>query len=131
MQGVRQVIKVFSSEADVKRLPPHPSLSRGEQVDQMTKLVMASTADAWLINLPGMPRRHEIYSMEQQMQDEDNVRELVASITDAHEHDDMESLSFSLSSLSKERQGRADMDFSLSLVFTYLAFFRQSTDTGG
>jgi hypothetical protein len=60
------------------------------KVDQMTKLVMASKADAWLINLPGMARRHEIYSMEQQKQDEANVGELIASITDAHEHDDME-----------------------------------------
>ncbi len=91
------------------------------KVDQMTKLVMAATADAWLINLPGMDRRHEIYSMEQQMQDEAYVKELVDSITDAHEHDNMESLSFSPSSLSKERQGRADPDFSLSLVSTYLA----------
>ncbi len=91
------------------------------KVDQMTKLVMVSTADAWLINLPGMARRHEIYSMEQQMQDEANVRELVASITDAHEHDGIESPSFSFSSLSKERQGRADPDFSLSRIFTYLA----------
>jgi hypothetical protein len=39
-----------------------------------------------------------------------------------NEHDDMESLSFSFSShISKERQGRADPDFSLSLVSTYLA----------
>ncbi len=91
------------------------------KVDQMTKLVMASTADPWLINLPGMDRRHEIYSMEQQMQDEANVKELVASITDAHEHDDMESLSLSFSVFSKEPQGKADLDFSLSLVPTYLA----------
>jgi hypothetical protein len=33
------------------------------KVNQMTKLVMASTADVRLINLPGMVRRHEIYSM--------------------------------------------------------------------
>ncbi len=57
--------------------------------------------------------------MEQQMQDEANVKELVDSITDAHERDSMESLSFS--SLSKERKERADPDFSLSLVSTYLA----------
>ena len=49
------------------------------------------------------------------------MRGLVASITDAHQHDDMESLSFCVSSHSKERQGRADPDFSLSLVSTYLA----------
>jgi hypothetical protein len=41
--------------------------------------------------------------------------------TDAHEHDNMESFSFSSPSLSKERQDRADPDFSLSLVSTYLA----------
>jgi hypothetical protein len=85
------------------------------KVDQMKKLVMASTADAWLINLPGLARRHKIYSMEQQRQDEANVRELVASTADAQEYDGMESLSFSFSSLSRERQGRADPDFSLSL----------------
>jgi hypothetical protein len=60
------------------------------------KLVMAFTANVWFINLPGMVRRHEIYSMEQQMQDKANVRELVTSITDSHEHDEMESLSLSL-----------------------------------
>ncbi len=49
------------------------------------------------------------------------MKELVVSITDAQKHDNMESLSFSLSSLSKERLGRADPDFSLSLVSTYLA----------
>jgi hypothetical protein len=29
-----------------------------EKVNQMTKIVMASTADAWLIHIPGMTRRH-------------------------------------------------------------------------
>ncbi len=60
------------------------------KVNQMTKLVPASTADAWLINLPGMVRRHGVYSIEQQMQDEANVRKLITSITDSHEHDKME-----------------------------------------
>jgi hypothetical protein len=68
-----------------------------------------------------MARRHEIYSIEQQMQDEASVKELTDSITDAHEHDNMEALSFSFSSLSKVRQERADTDLSLSLVPTYLA----------
>jgi hypothetical protein len=57
--------------------------------------------------------------MKQQMQDEANVRELVASITDAHEHDDMESLSLSFILFSKERQGGTALDSNLSLVFTY------------
>jgi hypothetical protein len=30
----------------------------------MTKIVMASTADAWLIQLPGLTRRHEIFTAE-------------------------------------------------------------------
>jgi hypothetical protein len=68
-----------------------------------------------------MGRKLEVYTIELQLQDEANVKELVASITDAHEHDDMESLSFSFSSLPKEQQGRANPDSSLSLVSTYLA----------
>ena len=31
-----------------------------EKVNQMTKIVMASSADAWLVHIPGMVRRHEI-----------------------------------------------------------------------
>ncbi len=132
MREIRELIASRKPFAVLISISLIPQIARGVnasdmdeeialKVDQMTKLVMAATADAWLINLPGMDRRHEIYSMEQQIQDEANVKELVASITDAHEHDDMESLSFSLSSLSKERQRRADPDFSLSLVSTYSA----------
>ncbi len=80
-----------------------------------------STADVWLINLPGMDRRHEVYSMEQQMQDEANVRELITSITDSHEHDEMESLSFFFSLFPKERQRRTAPDSNISLIFSYLA----------
>ena len=40
-----------------------------ENVNQMTKIVMASTADAWLVNIPGMARRHEIFTAEQLEQD--------------------------------------------------------------
>jgi hypothetical protein len=36
-----------------------------EKVNQMTKLIMASTADAWLIHLPGMARKHEVFTAEQ------------------------------------------------------------------
>jgi hypothetical protein len=132
VREIRELIASGKSFAVLTSISLIPQIARGVnaldmdeeialKVDQMTKLVMASTADAWLINLPGMDRRHEIYSMEQQMQDEANVKELVASITDAHEHDDMESLSLSFSVFSKELQGKADLDFSLSLVPTYLA----------
>jgi hypothetical protein len=68
-----------------------------------------------------MVRRHEVYSIEQQMQDEANVRELITSITDSHEHDEMESLSLFLSSFSKEQQRGKVLDSNLSLVSTYLA----------
>jgi hypothetical protein len=54
------------------------------KVNQMTKLAMAATADVWLISLQGMVRRHEVYFIEQHMQDEANVRELITSITDSH-----------------------------------------------
>jgi hypothetical protein len=56
------------------------------KVNQMTKLVMASTADARLIQLPGMARRHEVYTIEQLRQDESNERDLITSITDSQEH---------------------------------------------
>jgi hypothetical protein len=132
--GVREIRELIASRkyfAALTSISLIPQIARGVnisdmdekialKVDQMTKLVMASTADVWLINLQRMVRRHEIYSMEQQMQDEANVRELVASITDAHEHGDMESLSLSFSVFSKERQGRTVLDSNLSLVSTYL-----------
>ncbi len=132
VREIRELIASGKSFAVLISISLIPQIARGvntsdmdeeiaRKVDRMTKLVMAATADAWLINLPGMDRRHEIYSMEQQLQDEANVKELVDSITDAHEHDYMEALSFSSPSLSKERQDRADPDFSLSLVSTYLA----------
>jgi hypothetical protein len=40
-----------------------------EKVNQMMKLVMASTADAWFIHLPGSVRRHEIFTVEQMASD--------------------------------------------------------------
>ncbi len=131
--GVREIRELIASGknfAVLTSISVIPQIARGVnesdmdegivlKVDQMTKLVMASPADAWLINLPGMVRRREIYSMEQQMQDEANVRELITSITDSHEHDEMESLSLSL--FSKERQRRTVPDSNLSLVSADLA----------
>jgi hypothetical protein len=40
-----------------------------EKVDRMTKLIMASTVDARLIHLPGMTRKHEVFTAEQLIQD--------------------------------------------------------------
>jgi hypothetical protein len=131
VREIRELIASGKSLAVLISISLIPQIARGvnasdideeiaRKVDRMTKLVMAATADAWLINLPGMDRRHEIYSTEQQMPYEANVKDLVDSITDADEHDNMESFSFSSLSPSKERLGRADPDFSLSLVSTYL-----------
>ena len=53
-----------------------------EKVNQMTKIVMASTADAWLVHLPGFPRRHEIFTAEQLAQDSSNLDDLVTSLQD-------------------------------------------------
>ena len=43
---------------------------------------MASTADAWLIHLPGFARRHEIFTAEQLEQDSANLDDLVTSLQD-------------------------------------------------
>ncbi len=53
-----------------------------EKVNQMSKIVMASTADAWLIHLPGLTRRHEIFTAEQLEQDSANLDNLVTSLQD-------------------------------------------------
>jgi hypothetical protein len=48
-----------------------------EKVNQMTKIVMVSTANAWLVHLPGLTRRHEIFTAEQLAQDSLNLEDLV------------------------------------------------------
>ncbi len=53
-----------------------------EKVNQMTKIVMASTADAWLVHLPGSTRRHEIFTAVQLTQDSSNLDDLVTSLQD-------------------------------------------------
>ncbi len=53
-----------------------------EKVNQMTKIVMASTADAWLIHTPGLTRRHEVFTVEQFAQDSLNTDDLVTSLQD-------------------------------------------------
>ncbi len=51
------------------------------KVDGMTKIIMASTVDAWLINLPGLPRRHEVLTLEQSEDDISHVVELLQALT--------------------------------------------------
>ncbi len=46
----------------------------------MTKIIMAATADVWLINLPGLPRRHEVLTMEQLDDDTSHVVELLQTL---------------------------------------------------
>jgi hypothetical protein len=53
-----------------------------EKVNQITKIVMASTADAWLVHLPGLARRHEILRAEQLALDSLNSEYLVTSLQD-------------------------------------------------
>jgi hypothetical protein len=48
----------------------------------MTKLIMASTADAWLIHLPGMTRKHEVFTAERLIQDMENLNDLTYSMED-------------------------------------------------
>jgi hypothetical protein len=95
--GVREIRELIASGKSFAVLTPIsliPQIARGVnesemdeeialKVNQMTKLVMAFMADPWLINLPGMARRHGVYFIEQLRQDESNVRELITSITDS------------------------------------------------
>ncbi len=53
-----------------------------EKVNQMTKIVMASTADAWLIHIPRSIRRHEILTAEQLAMDSLNLENRVISLQD-------------------------------------------------
>ncbi len=53
-----------------------------EKVNQMTKIIMASRADAWLIHIPGLTRRHEIFTAEQLTLDSLNLDDLVTTLQD-------------------------------------------------
>ena len=46
---------------------------------------MASRADAWLIHLPGMDRRHEVFTAEQLIQDLSNLDDLVSTVQDSQD----------------------------------------------
>ncbi len=95
--GVREIRELISSGKAFAVLTPIsliPQIARGcskedmdeaiaEKVDQMTKIVMAATADAWLIHLPGSTRRHEIFTAEQLAQDSSNLEDLVSSLQDS------------------------------------------------
>ncbi len=73
--GVREIQDLIKKDRAFAILTPLsliPQISRGStgheddedniasKVDGMTKIIMAATSDAWLINLPDLPRRHEV-----------------------------------------------------------------------
>ncbi len=94
--GVREIRDLISGGKAFAVLTPIsliPQIARGcsesdideaiaERVNQMTKIVMASTADAWLVHLPGLARRHEIFTAEHLAQDSLNLEDLVTSLQD-------------------------------------------------
>jgi hypothetical protein len=55
------------------------------KVDRMTKIIMAATADVWLIHLPGTAKRHEVFTAELLGMDRSNPKELVAVMQDSAE----------------------------------------------
>jgi hypothetical protein len=95
-----------------------------EKVNQMTKIVMASTADAWLVHLPGLKRRHEIFTAEQLALDSSNLEYLVTSLQDPE--DDCpagcvdHSLSYCLFSGIKDMSLDSKPGNSLSLIYREL-----------
>ena len=94
--GVREIQDLIRRDRAFAILTPLsliPQISRGttghekdddsiaRKVDSMTKIIMAATADVWLINLPGLPRRHEVLTMEQLDDDTSHVVELLQTLT--------------------------------------------------
>ncbi len=59
-----------------------------EKVDGMTKIIMAATADAWLIHLPGTAKRHEVCTAELLAIDRSNLEDLVAAMQDSAEDEE-------------------------------------------
>jgi hypothetical protein len=94
--GVREIRELIGSGkafAVLTSISLIPQIARGtnekefdeavaEKVDGMTKLIMASTADAWLIHLPGMIRKHEAFTAEQLIQDMESLDDLTYSMED-------------------------------------------------
>jgi hypothetical protein len=90
--GVREIRELIASGKAFAVLTPIsllPQIARGTsenemdeeiavKVDGMTKIIMAATADAWLIHLPGTVKRHEDFTAELLAMDRSNVEDLVA-----------------------------------------------------
>ena len=95
-----------------------------EKVNQMTKIVMASTADAWLVHIPGMARRHEIFTAEQLDQDSSNMEDLITSLQDPDDDCPAGYKEHSLSSCffadNKDTSATMKPENSLSLIYREL-----------
>ncbi len=136
--GVREIRELINSGKAITVLTPIsliPQIARGcnevnmdeaiaGKVNQMTKIVMASTADAWLIHIPGLARRHEIFTAEQLAQDSSNLEDLVISLQDPEDdcpagREDY-TLSYCLFTSSKDVSLDSKPGNSLSLVYREL-----------
>ena len=67
------------------------------KVDGMTKIIMAATADAWLIHLPGTAKRHEVFTAELLAMDKFNLEDLVTIMQDPAEDEGARSATLSFS----------------------------------
>jgi hypothetical protein len=109
--GVREIRELINGGKAFAVLTPIsllPQIARGtnegemdegiaEKVNRMTKIIMAATADAWLIHIPGMARRYELFTAELLAMDRSNVEDLVAIMQDSTEDNDASSRVFSSS----------------------------------
>jgi hypothetical protein len=110
--GVREIRELIVSGKAFAVLTPIyllPQIARGtsekemdegiaEKVDGMTKIIMAATADAWLIHLPGTAKRHEVFTAELLAMDRANLEDLVAAMQDSAEDEEASFMTHSFSS---------------------------------
>ncbi len=85
---------------------------------------MASRADAWLIHLPGMARRHEVFTAGQLIQDLSNLDDLVSTVQDSRDDSfsgrERNSLSLSVQDSQDDSFSRCEKN---SLYFLFAIFF--------
>jgi hypothetical protein len=108
VREIRELIVSGKAFAVLTPIPLLPQIARGTsenemdeeiavKVDGMTKIIMAATADAWLIHLPGTVRRHEVFTAELLAMDRSNVEDLVAVMQDSDEEECASSRTLSFS----------------------------------
>ena len=88
---------------------------------------MASRADAWLIHLPGMTRRHEVFTAEQLIQDLSNLDDLVSTVQDSRDDSfsgrEKNSLSLSVQDSQDDSFSRCEKN---SLCFLFASFSQET-----